>query len=320
MGKYQHPLSPEALAVRAGRITGTTAAAVLGVSPYDTPLAAYQLITGLATVEPNEAMEWGLLLQPVVAARFAESHRTALEACETRPHPSLPFLAASGDYQVLATGELVEVKTASERQRTEWGEPGTDEIPYHYLVQVAVQLAVYEAPAAHVAVLFGGQEYEEYFVRRDEGLELFVVERLERFYLDHLVPRVAPAATSAEDMLDYLKNRYPRDDGSTLEATPDVERSIANLVTARSVKAEAAELERAARAEIEAFMGPARRLESASGHILWSTTKDRRDVDWQAVAWAAGCSRELIDAHTTIRPGARQFRPYLKETPHVIEP
>jgi putative phage-type endonuclease len=312
-------LSEDALAVRAGRLTGTTGAAAVGVSPHDTRLWAYQLVTGLAEVEMNEAMEWGLLLQPPVASKFASKHHVRVEACETRPHPDLAFLAASGDYTILDTGELLEIKTASARQRGEWGEPGTDEVPYHYLVQVAIQLAVYRAPAAHVAVLFGGQEYQEYYVRRDEDLEGSLVERLERFYLDHIVPRIPPDPVDPEDFLVYLENRYPRDDCSTVTATPAIERVVSELVEARKVRAQAAEIEKEARGQIEAFMGAARRLDTSRGHILWSTTKDRSEVDWQAVAWAAGASRELISEHTTIRPGARQFRPYLKESLHVAE-
>lgn len=309
-------LTAEALAIRAGRLTGTTSAGALGVSPYDTPLWAYQVVTGLAEFEPNEAMQWGLLLQPAIASHFAAKHRVEVRECETEPHAEHAFLAASGDYAIPSLGELLEIKTASARQRVEWGEPGTDEIPYHYLVQVAIQLAVYQVPAAHVAVLFGGQEYEEYYVRRDLDLERDVLTRLERFYLDHIVPRVAPPASCPADFLEYLKHRYPRDDGSTIEAVPAIEHALCQLLEARVVKAEAADLEADAKGQIQAFMGEARRLESSGGYVLWSTTKDRVDVDWQAVAWAAGATRELIAEHTTIRPGTRQFRPYLKETPN----
>lgn len=313
------PLSAEAQEIRAGRITGTTAAGVLGVSPYMTPLAAYQQIMGLATVEPNEAMEWGLELEPVIARRFAHRFGHEIERCLTRRHPELDWLAASGDYALAGINEGLEIKTASVRMRGEWGDPGTDAVPYQYVVQCAVQMAVYGFEGVHVAVLFGGQELVAYFIRRDAELLTEIIERLGGWHRRHVVAGVPPEPTCPSDMLDYLANRYPKSNTDIVEASPEIEDAMREYREASAVEKEAQEIKQSARARMEAFMGEAGELRGAIGKVYWRTPKPSVDVDWRAIVEQALVAPELINAYTTMKAGRRAFRPYLKEAENVSE-
>lgn len=53
-------------------ISGTLAAAVLGVNPWKSPLKAYLAIFGLDDDEEKEAMVWGSRLEPLIAREYQE--------------------------------------------------------------------------------------------------------------------------------------------------------------------------------------------------------------------------------------------------------
>jgi predicted phage-related endonuclease len=65
---------------------------------------------------------------------------------------------------------VVELKTCSAYHQNEWGEPGTDEVPEAYLVQVTHQLAVSGLQIADIAVLIGGTDFRIYTVERSDAL------------------------------------------------------------------------------------------------------------------------------------------------------
>ena len=55
-------------------------------------------------------------------------------------------------------------------------------------------------------------------------------------------------------------------------------------------------------------MGGRTKLLGALGSCTWRTKKDSSHVDWRAVAEELGATDALIEKHTTLRPGPREFR------------
>lgn len=155
------------LAERRTGIGSTDIAPILGLSPWRTALEVWMEKRGLLSGErTSPEMQWGLRLEPVIAAAYTEATGRELRQPEMLRHPDHPQLLATIDR--LADDRIVELKSA--RFASGWGEPGTDEVPESYLVQVQGQMLVSGQEVADVAALIGGSDFRIYTVRRHESL------------------------------------------------------------------------------------------------------------------------------------------------------
>lgn len=164
-------------------IGSSEAAAAIGLSSYESRLGLYLKKTGaLEPFEGNEATEWGLRLEPLVAEAYSERTGYSLpqEQIFVR-NTVLPWQLATID-RIRSDGRIVELKTVGMRMAGKWGEPGSDEIPQEYLVQVLHQLAVTDTDVADVAALICGQELRIYTVERDDRAVAEIVDREAEFW------------------------------------------------------------------------------------------------------------------------------------------
>jgi putative phage-type endonuclease len=148
-------------------------AAVMGLSPYESRFSLWHRMCGLLEPEPqNDQMSRGHYLEPGIRAWFKDQHRdwtvaqTGTWISEERPWQSASpdgiIYTRNGDD---SSAVLLEIKTANDA--TEWGKPGTDEIPVGYRCQVMWQMDTLGFGACHVAVLTGQLQFVEYVVRYD---------------------------------------------------------------------------------------------------------------------------------------------------------
>lgn len=318
-------LSSHALELRAGRLTGTTTAAALGLHSTKSPLWAFRQALGIGEDKVTEPMDWGLRLEPAIAGRFAEARGITLADMGTRQHPEHPFWAASGDYRISAR-EALEVKTAGRVRKIDlfdvddeddnpefdetlaWGPAGSADIPPEYIVQAAVQMAVFDLDAVWVAVLIGGNDYREYYRTRDLEFEQMLADGSRRFYEEHLLPKTAPPARDTAELLALLASLYPSDNGVTLEATPDILESIERL---RGLKADAKATKALIDEEalvVKAFLGEASAIGSVTKPLVtYRQAKASAVTDWESVALESGATAETIARHTTQKPGSRRL-------------
>lgn len=162
-------------------ITATEIAAVMGLSPWQSPFSLWHKKTGLPTApfEMAPAIEWGTRLEDAVALKWQEEHPGSLAAPAgtwrnrdrewQRATPDrLIYPQPEGEFDVpdKAVG-LLEVKTSPFGD--DWGPAGTDEIPVHYRCQIQWQLDTLGLDTCHVALLVGGYDYREYTVDYDEA-------------------------------------------------------------------------------------------------------------------------------------------------------
>lgn len=165
-------------------IGGSDAAAVLGLSKWKTPLEVWQEKRGdVGPQLDNEPMLWGRALEPVIRQQYAERTGRIVRVPETIiRHPSIEFMLANLD-GFTDDRRIVEIKTA--RSGNDWGEPGTDEVPPAYLIQVQHYLAVTGFDVADIAVLIGGSDFRLYEVPADPELQDMIVKGEAEFW--HLV-------------------------------------------------------------------------------------------------------------------------------------
>jgi putative phage-type endonuclease len=171
LGTFE-PGSDEWHAARANGIGGSEIAAVLGISPYESPFSLWHRKRGgIGPVEESDVMYWGKLHEPTICSEFARQHPELLilpsgtYAADGRPwhivNPDRLGFTADGHL------EVIEAKTA--RDDNGWGEEGTDDIPAHYKAQVRWYCSALAARRARIAVLIAGSEYREYIVEPNDA-------------------------------------------------------------------------------------------------------------------------------------------------------
>jgi putative phage-type endonuclease len=169
------PVDPRLVTVpdRRRGIGGSDAPAILGVSKWRTPLDIYLEKRGEGEPQPESpAMRWGTALEPVVRQAYADLTGETVRVPGLLVHPERLWMLAHVD-GLTESGRLVEIKTA--RMADGWGEPGTDEIPDAYLIQVQHYLSVTAISVADVAVLIGGSDFRVYEVPADADLQGVIV-------------------------------------------------------------------------------------------------------------------------------------------------
>ena len=233
-------LTNEQLLLRKTGIGGSDAAAIVGLGKYSTPLSVYLDKTTDAVKETTEVMTRGNVLEPFVQSLFERKTGWKVQNnLQTQRNPDHPFMLANLDGLLPSERAIAEFKTAvyTKGTKEEWGEEGTDEIPKHYLIQVAHYASVMNADTVHIGVLFGdeklfnsyrkihtlsaqtqnplsGEDLDElrcdfkvYVYKRHGDLTRKLINRERSFWFDHVLKNNPPAPQDG-NVDDFLK-AYP---------------------------------------------------------------------------------------------------------------
>jgi putative phage-type endonuclease len=304
-------LTDEQKRIRRTGIGSSEIAAVVGLSPYATPLDVWRAKVEGLSIEETPAMKRGRILEDAVADWYAEDTGARLERCATIRHPESPIALATPDRIATLGSErrILEIKTANLRTLADWGEPGTDEVPQAYLLQVQWELACSGLMSADLAVLIAGDDFRIYHLKRDFELEQMLLERAESFWRKHVETRTPPELDGSESAASWLASRFPKDNGAIIPATPEAEQWVREYRAAAAEAQVAARRRDAAKNRLKEVMGEAKRLQGDGWTVNWSHVKGRERTDWAAVCAEARVSKELIQKHTSRSAGHRQFRP-----------
>lgn len=180
----------EWLKLRRAGISASEIAAVLGISPWQSPFSLWWAKAEGWGDEDNAEMSAGRRAEPVIADWFADEHPeyvTKLAGLYASAERS--WMLATPDRLVLAhlddgTGPCPADRTCVCYWIDEppvalleckylvggwdgWGEPGTDDVPVHYRAQCLWQADVLDVEQVYLAA-WHGAEFRCYVVRRDE--------------------------------------------------------------------------------------------------------------------------------------------------------
>jgi putative phage-type endonuclease len=234
------------LAARRKGIGASEIAAVLCISPWESPFSLYWRKVEGWDFEPSAEMEWGTRLEPAVAQKYADAHpEYELGDGHLEESPFHPWMLATPDRYVWLVGKstlnihgLLELKTAHSADG--WGEPGTADIPVQYRAQVLWQMAVCDVEWADLAVLIGGSDYREYTVFRDEKDIAVMVEAGRRF-MARIEAGDPPPLDDHHATLATVKRLHPDLDDTEATIPADIaagyRRACAMERTAKRVKA-----------------------------------------------------------------------------------
>lgn len=318
------------LEARRTGIGGSDVAAILGISPYRSPLDVYLDKIGEAQPLPDsEPMYWGRRLEDVVAHEWQERTGRKVQRVTSmiRNHDQ-PWMLANIDRAIVAPGSrarldnagrllgaegLIECKTASAYAAQDWqGLDGSDALPVYYAAQGMWYLAVTGLDVCEFAALIGGQKFVQRRVERDADTIRGMVEQVSEFWHRHVVAGLPPEPRTAAD----AARLWGKDSGDMLAIDEQTGLLVA-VNELRTLRQRAKDIDQQIDGladELKLAIGPAAGL-SIGGKpaVTWKASKDAEAVNWQAIAHdlAALAGEQEFEAarqrHTTTKPGSRRF-------------
>lgn len=307
----------EWLAERRSGIGGSDAAAILGLSPWTTPVGVWLDKTGRALPqEETEAMRIGTELEDFVARRYTQETGREVRRFNRMVH--FGWLLGNFDRLVVPEGEkiasyqgevrtdtLLECKTSSR----EW----EDGVPVYYRTQVLHYMGLERRlQHADVAVLFlTRKHFEVYRVERDDEVIAAMQDRLVQWWKEFVVGDKMPPPTNEEDCRLLWARSNP---GKSVETTAEIKEKLERYVALKEDERKAKEAAELVKSDICAFLADAEVLTGADGKPLltWKSAKDSSKTDWEAVAKSLGTKEQVEEAvgrFTVSKPGARLFKP-----------
>jgi putative phage-type endonuclease len=283
--------------LRRDGISASEIAAVLGISPWESPFSMYWRKVHGWGVEVTDEMRAGTRAEPVICQWYEDEcdphENLAMRRAGLYSNTARPWQLATPDRLVhmacascdgtgnggwaapygcedcLSTGlgspvlSLVEAKYVVHGWDG-WGEPGTDDIPVYYRAQCLQQLDVLEVDDVQVAA-WHGAEFRHYTVRRDEK-DLRVMRAAGERFMARLADNDPPPIDEHAATIRSLKALHPSIEDIDLEV-PVAFAEGYRRARALSSRVEAVKDRYEARAR--EMLGNARRLK-CNGHLVCS--------------------------------------------------
>jgi putative phage-type endonuclease len=253
-------------------IGGSDVAAIMGLSPWKTPVKVWQEKTGRVSDEErksarskkenlyNRGHRWEQPAFEMLCEALLDAGHEVVEIAASRRYSDAEhtFLSCEIDREIMFNGEAVnvEIKTVHPFAASKWGEMDTDEIPIEYATQVMHGLGITRRRMCIVGCLIGADNIVPYFVERDDATIASMRAQCVKFWHDHVLADVAPDPINFQD----LSVLFSKDDGSSIEATESILLAVDQL---RAIKQKIkVDQERAdeLQFQIENFMQPAATL------------------------------------------------------------
>jgi len=282
------PSNPEWHKLRAEGVSASEIAAVLGLSPWESPFSLYWSKVNGWQSDDNNQMRAGRYAEDAIADWYADvadpnenllieraglyaslerpwqlatPDRLVSEACICQVSNWAPEDSA-GCYDCHNSGAagppiaLLECKYVIGGWDG-WGEPGTDDVPVYYRAQCLWQLDVMGVDEVHLAA-WHGADFRIYIIRRDEK-DLRVMRTAGEQFLKRIADQEPPDVDQHSATLRTLKQLHPDlDDREQEIATTTAE----GYRRARALKRHAEDLCNRFEARVRAEMGDARQAVS----------------------------------------------------------
>lgn len=311
-------LTQSQLDARKGKITSSIAAGALGLSSYMTPIQAWLAARGELGDITSKPIERGNMLEAAVLAYPCEvDPNLTMTGAEFRSHPDRPWAGDSADavyYRGTDIEAIGEGKTVSQGAAAEYGDEDTDEIPNSTLVQSHWHLIHWpEVNRCLVPVLVGGYRFEFrlYIVDRNPELEGILLDDLAQWHRDYVVTGRMPPAQAGD--VDYIRSKYPTASRPMTVATPEIRKLAESYREASEAIKQIEQNKGTAGARLRALLGDHEGCRADWGSVSYRNNKPKTVVDWQAIATELGATDDLIEKHTTTKPGARVLRVTIKD-------
>lgn len=297
-------------ATKRSGIGGSDIAAIAGCHPYKTAADVYaRIVADVAPAADSPRMALGRAMESHIIDAYAMANGldpAGFARTVEIQAPGQPWRRGELDALDRARKLALDAKlVVSPRQFARWGEAGSDQVPDEYLLQAHWYQALADTEL-FVIVAFIEGDLREYEIPRDREIEGTLIEIASRFWRDNVEKRVPPPLTGCDPAT--LRALFPRNAAPLRDATDLEHDLISRYAQAREVNASGEQVEEELKAALQAAIGDAEGIQCPLGKITWKNNKDGQATDWQAVARALKAPQELVEQHTTAKPGARVFR------------
>jgi predicted phage-related endonuclease len=207
------------------RIGSSDVPSILDLEGVDTPAHVYRAKVYDIRPEPNEAMNWGHLLEAPIALEWCRRNRAVIDEIGLVAKDDEPWRQSTIDRRVrecpvyrregIAEECLLEVKNVGFASAARWHR----EIPDRILAQLIDQLDVTGYSHAHYACLVGGNVMKQGIVYADRETELrdYLRTEVRRFRTEHLLAGREPewnVSEKPDKMIELDEATHPERDGT----------------------------------------------------------------------------------------------------------
>lgn len=189
------------------KVTASKVAAILGLSPWDSPYSIWRKMRGdIPGDTETEAMRRGNMLENAVLDWWLQDNPHVIERARQHWYPVGEWAGATPDLDITEGDDLVLVDAKTISDDSEW----QDGPPPHYLASSLWQLACApDAARVHLAVLFGRPfALRTFTVERDPGLIESIVTRCREFY-DSLAFEDPPPLDDTVATYEAIRKEHP---------------------------------------------------------------------------------------------------------------
>ena len=299
-------------------IGGTDISALLGLSPYKTPVQLWAEKVGRTSPSQRTDLHlrFGKYLEPFVANEYeAETGLKTFSPPGPLFHKEHAYMFASVDRLVsgsssdpvmkgvrVVADRILECKTASAFSKDEWGEIGTDQVPATYLLQCAWYLAITGCERADLAVLIGNADFRIYSIWRDLRLESLLLENASRFWHENVIGQIPPSIKNRND----LQILFPSEEK---EKCVEADHEMLELLNRyRQSRVDAVSIENYAediRLQVMSAMGPAQSVKHEGELVAsWRSVRPSSRLDLRALKYAYP---EIVERFSIAGQTTRRF-------------
>ena len=298
-------------------IGGSDNGTMFDLNKYKSRMHLWKDKTGQSDPDDDEMSEpayWGTVQEDTVAREFSKRTGLKVEKCNYMIKrgcqiANVDRLVCDGNKRSFVKGKfrgkaILECKTASEYVKDQWGEPGTDEIPETYILQVQQYMDILGAEVCYVAVLIGGNDFRIYTVVYDPDIAKYIREESENFWNDYVLTGIAPEPRTAAEIQELFSKSHRE----TVVASSDIEDVLNQLKETKEKIKELKENETILKDQVCVYLSDKEDLINPQGDTLatWRSAKPSKKTAWQKVAEELEASEEIIKKHTA-ESVARRF-------------
>lgn len=186
------PISEWQRQARRKHLGSSDAPAVVGISPYRTPVDVYWEKVEGKDEPATDVMEAGRRLENVILDWATSQLGLSVRRNQYRVSKGADRGVLAANFDALGKGFCIEAKYTTRPEY--WGEEGTDQVPDYVALQVQHQMYVGELDKAYVAVMIAGvfPQWKLYEVPRSEKIIKWLVEQELQFWHEHILKRIPP--------------------------------------------------------------------------------------------------------------------------------
>lgn len=270
----------EWLKVRKLGLGGSDMAAVLGLSPWRSPIDVWLDKTS-DTVEEKESepMYWGNVLEEVVAQEFAKRSGYKVRNNNfTLQSEEYPYLLANIDREIVGIDAGLECKTANAFKANEWD---GDNVPDAYYIQCQHYMAVTGKASWWIAALIGGNTFVYKEIKRNDEVIQAIIDTGAAFW-ELVESKTMPAPDDTKQCENALKKLYQKSNGQSVELPANYGNMIIDYLEIKNQLSELETKKRGIENVMKDFLKDNEKATYGEHFVSWKSTKPRETFDAKA--------------------------------------